>query len=119
VKVDNRGITALAHLCLAFLVILVGCNGNRSEGRQQRLNTFRQTLPEDICSAFDSIEDTSNCDRVGLLLSEARTTYPSLDAKLDSIMHAELIDSFTDSELIQFFWYYFAEPIRTGTVPEP
>ncbi|MCK5851187.1 MAG: hypothetical protein KAH23_09750, partial [Kiritimatiellae bacterium] len=101
-KIEKSRITALAVLDATFLAILVGCSNNRSEGRQERLDTFRQTLSEDIRLVFDSIENTTHCDRVGILLTEDHATYPTLDAKLDSIMHAEMIDSFSDNELIWF-----------------
>lgn len=117
--VNKCRFTALALLYLTLVVTLVGCSNSRSEGRQKRLDTFRQTLPEDIRSAFDSIEAPADCNRLGLLLTEVRGTDPELNAELDSIMHAELIDSFTDTELLWFFWYYFANAIKTGTVSEP
>ena len=104
--------------CLILLFVIVACNNNRTEGRQKRLDTFRQVLPVDICSEFDMIENLTDCRRVALLLTEAQLSDPLLNAALDSIKHAELIDLFTDTELVRFFWHYFANAIETGSVPE-
>ncbi|MGM0628694.1 MAG: hypothetical protein ACQETZ_11090 [Candidatus Fermentibacterota bacterium] len=106
-------------LGLAFLVLAIACSESRTEGRQRRLDTFRQALPTEVRTAFDSIEAEEDCEAVGELITAARASDPGVDAKLDSIMHAELIDTFTDEELAYFFWYYFAHAIETGTVPEP
>ena len=102
------------------LIVLLGCGTeSRTEGRQKRLDSFRGALPQEILSAFDSIEEEGDCEAVGRLITAARGVDPTLDAALDSIMHAELIDTFTDEELAYFFWFYFAHAIETGTVPEP
>lgn len=53
------------------------------------------------------------------MLTAARGADPALDAAMDSIMHAELIDCFSDSDLVYFFWYYFADAIEKGRIPEP
>lgn len=109
----------IVSLTLALLVFLPGCGNGRAEGRQRRLDTFREALPEDVRSAFDSIRDSVDCERVGGLLAGSRATDPCLDAKIDSIMHAELIDTFTNTDLVHFFWCHFTQAIRTGTVPTP
>lgn len=115
------GLQALPALGLALMLALTCTCGteSRAEGRQKRLDTFRRTLPADVRAAFDSLEDEEGCVEVAELLSAARSDDPALDAALDSIMHAELIDTFTDEELVRFFWRYFAHAIKTGTVPEP
>jgi hypothetical protein len=115
------GLQALPALGLALMLALTCTCGteSRAEGRQKRLDTFRRTLPSGVRTAFDSIEDEEGCAEVAALLSAARSDDAALDAALDSIMHAELIDTFSDEELVRFFWYYFAHAIETGTVPEP
>ena len=90
-----------------------------SEGRQIRLDTFRQVLPDSIRLEFDSIGDQADCTLVGELLTKARKEEPDLDSAIDSIMHEELIDSFSDAEMIHFFWFYFAYAIDNNAVPEP
>jgi hypothetical protein len=34
-------------------------------------------------------------------------------------MHAELIDCFTDDEMVHFFWLYFAFSLEGNAVPDP
>jgi hypothetical protein len=105
---------------LSVLAVLLSCGPeSRTEGRQRRLDTFRAVLPADVREAFDAIESESDCEPVGQMLTEARVTDLALDAAVDSIMDAELITEFSDTEIISFFWFYFAHAIETGTVPEP
>ncbi|MBD3278051.1 MAG: hypothetical protein GF388_07115 [Candidatus Aegiribacteria sp.] len=92
---------------------------SRIEGRQRRLDTFRMALPTEVRSSFDSIESRSDCQTTASLLEQARRSDPELDAVLDSIVHAELIDTFTDEEIVYYFWYYFDYAIETGSVRGP
>lgn len=110
----------IPRLLLAVLLVSAACGyETRTESRQRRLDTFRTFLPDSIRSAFDSIESEEDCDRVADMITSARDSDPELQARLDSIMHAELIDTFSDRDLVYFFWYYFAYAIETGSVPEP
>jgi hypothetical protein len=110
----------LALAVLPVLAILVSCGPeSRTEGRQRRLDGFRAVLPVDVRDAFDGIESEEDCDAVGLMLTDARASNPELDAAIDSLMRAELIETFSDRDIVSFFWYYFAYAIETGTVPEP
>jgi hypothetical protein len=118
-KTHRSRLLATVTLVLAMMVFLSGCGNGRAEGRQRRLDTFREALPEEVRSAFDSIGDSIDCERVGGMLAESRATDTGLDARIDSIMHAELVDAFTDTDLVHFFWYHFALAIRTGTIPNP
>jgi hypothetical protein len=105
---------------LPVFVILISCGPeSRTEGRQRRLDSFRAVLPEDIRQAFDSIDAEDGCVSVALMLSDARERDPQLNAAIDSIMQAELIETFSDRDIVNFFWFYFAHAIETGTVPEP
>lgn len=116
-----RQLTCLGTMLLLPLILMlvfVSCYDSRTEERRKRLDTFREFLPADVCTEFDSIENLTDCRRVGMLVTEARAADSVFNLALDSIKHAELIDLFTDTELVQFFWYYFAKAIRTGTVPE-
>jgi hypothetical protein len=91
----------------------------REEMRRERLDTFRAVLPPEILASFDSIESEEDCAAIGEALSQARQENPSLDAAMDSLMHAELIDTFTDAEVVHFFWLYFDYALETGTVRGP
>lgn len=106
-------------LVLAALTILSCTRESRIESRQRRLNTFRSVLPLDVRNEFDEITDRENCADVGFLLEEARTCDISVDAAIDSIVRSELIDTFSNEDIVYFFWYYFAQAIETGSVIEP
>ena len=106
-------------LVLTALTILSCSRESRIESRQKRLNTFRSVLPLDIRDEFDEIMDRGNCADVGFLLEEARACNISVDTAVDSIVRAEMIDTFSNEEIVYFFWYYFAYAIETGSVREP
>jgi len=110
--------TFLAVL-VAAAVTAAGCGSTREEMRRERLDTFRSVLPGELLAAFDAIEAETGCAAVGQMLSEARAGDPRLDAAVDSIMHAELIDTFSDVEVVTFFWLYFDHALETGTVRGP
>jgi len=111
--------SAAVFFSLAFLTVYLGCGESRLESRQARLDSFRGALPEEVLLEFDSIENEMDCHRVGALLEQRRNEDPGLDAVVDSIMHAELIDSFSNYEIVRFFWYYFAFSIAKNDVPNP
>ncbi len=96
------------------------CNTEtRAEGRLKRLDTFRASLPENVRLEFDAIEGREDCDHVGLLLEEARNDLPIFNSTLDSIVNAELIDTFSNEEIVYYFWYYFDYALETGSVRGP
>ena len=111
--------TIAVTLLLATLAALPGCGRSRAEYRQQRLETFLSVLPTDVREAFDRIEDGSDIPAVGAMLHRARQESGEVEAALDSIMAAELIPLFSDTEVVEFFWVYFDHALETGTVPEP
>ncbi len=87
--------------------------------REERLETFRQALPAEIRARFDEIGSEADCSEVGHVLAEARMRDPLLDARLDSIAHAELIDTFSETEMVSYFWTYFDRAVERGTVWGP
>lgn len=91
----------------------------RLEGRQKRLDTFRTSLPDNVRVEFDAISSREDCEYVGLLLEEARNDLWEVNSALDSIVHAELIDTFSNEEIVYYFWYYFDYAIETGSVRGP
>ena len=113
-----RGSLLPVALLGVFLSLACGPE-SRTAGRQRRLNTFRSVLPTEICQSFDAIESEEDCEAVALGLTDAISHDTEMEIAIDSIKKAELIETFTDEEIIFFFWYYFAYAIETGTVPEP
>lgn len=100
--------------------MVVSCNTEtRASGRLKRLDTFRASLPDNVRMGFDAIEGREDCEHVGLLLEEARNDLPHFNSTLDSIVNAELIDSFSNEEIVYYFWYYFDYAIETGSVRGP
>ncbi len=111
---------SLAVLLATCILLVSSCDREtRAEGRQRRLDTFRACLPDSIRDGFDAISDGDDCNEVGIMLEEARSRSPEFSAALDSIAHAELIDTFTDEEIVYFFWFYFDYAIETGSVRGP
>lgn len=106
-----------------ILCISVGvgssCRKSRAEFRAERLETFLGSLPTEVREAFESIDVIEDCAAVGRLLHDARLLSPEVDARVDSIMRAELIPLFSDTEVVEFFWVYFDRALESGTVPEP
>jgi hypothetical protein len=117
VRVPVTGLLRAASVILVALSL--ACGQSRAEGRRARLDTFREALPADVKAAFDSIASVGDCPRVGEMLAAARAADPRVDAVIDSIVHAELIDCFTDTEIVEFFWVYFDDALERGLVPEP
>ena len=109
----------VTSLVLAAALAISCQRETREESRQTRLDTFRGALPSEVRTSFDTISNEEDCTAVGLMLTEALEEDPSMAMTVDSIMHAELIDTFTDEEVVYFFWYYFAHAIETGTVRGP
>ncbi|MCD4700479.1 MAG: hypothetical protein K8S24_01340 [Candidatus Aegiribacteria sp.] len=107
-------------LFLLGILMISSCNREtRAEGRQKRLDTFRASLPDDVRTEFDAISNLEGCEHVGLLLEEARNEFQEVNSSLDSIIHAELIDTFSNEEIVYYFWYYFDYAIETGSVRGP
>jgi len=100
--------------------MIVSCSREtREESRQVRLDTFRSVLTSDLQVSFDAITSEEDCEAVGSMLTTAMEEDLTLSMAIDSIKHAELIDTFTEEEVIYFFWYYFDHAIETGTVRGP
>ncbi|RKZ05184.1 hypothetical protein DRQ25_16650 [Candidatus Fermentibacteria bacterium] len=100
--------------------MVASCNTEtRAEGRLKRLDTFRASLPDNVRMGFDAIGGREDCERVGLLLEAARIEFPEVNSTLDSIVNAELIDTFSNEEIVYYFWYYFDYAIETGSVRGP
>ncbi len=107
-------------LFLLVIFMVSSCNTEtRAEGRQKRLDTFRASLPDNVRTEFDAISGREDCEHVGLLLEGARNEFQEVNSTLDSIVNAELIDTFSNEEIVYYFWYYFDYAIETGSVREP
>lgn len=110
----------LAVLLVSGILIVSSCDREtRVESRQRRLDTFRECMPDSLRVSFDAISDEGDCVAVGIMMERAVEDSPAFSVKLDSIVHAELIDTFTAEEIVYFFWYYFDYAIETGSVRGP
>ena len=107
-------------LFLLMMFMFSSCNTEtRACGRQKRLDTFRASLPENVRVEFDAISGREDCEHVGLLLEGARNELQEVNSALDSIVNAELIDTFSNEEIVYYFWYYFDYALETGSVRGP
>ncbi|MFO8184623.1 MAG: hypothetical protein R6U39_10705 [Candidatus Aegiribacteria sp.] len=110
----------LAVLLASGILALSSCDREtRVESRRQRLDTFRECMPDSLRESFDAISGEDDCSAVAIMMERALADSPAFAAKLDSIVHAELIDTFTAEEIVYFFWYYFDYAIETGSVRGP
>ncbi len=107
-------------LFMLAILMVSSCNTEtRACGRQKRLDTFRASIPDNVRAEFDAISSSEDCEHVGLLLEGARNEFPEVNSTLDSIVNAELIDTFSNEEIVHYFWYYFDYAIETGSVRGP
>ncbi len=107
-------------LFLLVILMLSSCNTEtRACGRQKRLDTFRASLPDHIRTEFDAISGREDCEHVALLLEEARNESQEVSSTLDSILNSEFISTFSNEEIVYYFWYYFDYAIETGSVRGP
>lgn len=110
----------LAVLLVSGILVMSSCDREtRVESRRRRLDTFRECMPDSLRESFDAITGEEDCAAVGIMMERAMDDSPDFAAKLDSIVHAELIDTFTAEEIVYFFWYYFDYAIETGSVRGP
>lgn len=111
---------SLAVLLVSGILVISSCDREtRAESRRERLDTFRECMPDSLRERFDAISDEDDCAAVAVMMERYIEDSPAFAARLDSIVHAELIDTFTAEEIVYFFWYYFDYAIETGSVRGP
>jgi len=99
---------------LSFLLIIIllfsftGCQKSRVQNLQNRLDAFRNTLPQNLRAEFDSKNHEEVVKGIDSLLQvdeEFKKNFAKMKAE-------EAIDVFTPQEVVDFFKTYFVEEIE-------
>ncbi|MCK4384915.1 MAG: hypothetical protein KAW52_01500, partial [candidate division Zixibacteria bacterium] len=75
---------------------------------QERLNAFRNILPEKIREEFD----LKNYEKVVMGIDSLLQYDSSFKEKYQKLKHQELIDVFSTQEVVDFFRVYFVDEIE-------
>jgi len=95
-------------LILILLFSFISCQKTRVQNLQERLDSFRQTLPESLRAEFDAQKYdivVRGIDSLLLIDEEFKTGYEQMKDR-------ELINVFTPQEVVDFFKVYFVEEIE-------
>jgi type I restriction-modification system DNA methylase subunit len=97
---------------LCFLLILsfsfTGCQKSRVQNLQQRLDAFRNTLPQNLRTEFDS----GNYEEVVKGIDSLLQVNEGFKEDFAKMKAEEAIDVFTPQEVVDFFKTYFVEEIE-------
>ena len=99
---------------LSFLLIIIllfsftGCQKSRVQNLQQRLDAFRNTLPQNLRAEFDSKNYENVVKGIDSLL-QVDEEFKKYFAKMKA---EEVIDVFIPQEVVDFFKTYFVEEIE-------
>jgi bifunctional DNA-binding transcriptional regulator/antitoxin component of YhaV-PrlF toxin-antitoxin module len=120
---EMRGVSRVCHrrifrieckkiLCICFLLVLflltVGCEKSEVQILQERLDAFRNILPEKVREEFDS----KNYDTVVVRLDSLGEHDPIFSEKYKKLKDQELINVFSSKEVVDYFKVYFVEKIE-------
>jgi hypothetical protein len=95
-------------LTLLCLLVLVSCEKSEVQILQERLDNFRNILPQELRAEFDS----KKYDEVTRGIDSLFQSVPAFKENFERIKHDELIDIFSNREVVDFFREYFAEKIE-------
>ncbi len=93
---------------LVLFLLFVGCEKSEVEILQERLNAFRNILPEKIREEFD----LKNYEKVVMGIDSLLQYDSSFKEKYQKLKHQELIDVFSTQEVVDFFRVYFVDEIE-------
>jgi hypothetical protein len=99
---------------LSFLLIIIllfsftGCQKSRVQNLENRLDAFRNTLPENLRAEFDS----KNYEEVVKGIDSLLQADENFKTKYGQMKAEEAIDVFTPQEVVDFFKTYFVEEIE-------
>ena len=95
----------LAVLCLS---VFFSCEKSEMQILQERLDNFRNILPVELRTEFDS----KNYDRVVSGIDSLFRYVPTFKDKYVKLKHEELIDVFSTREVVDFYREYFVEKVE-------
>jgi hypothetical protein len=100
----NRYLSAILVLFLLF----VGCEKSEVEILQERLDAFRNILPEETRGEFD----LKNYEKVVTGIDSLLQYDSSFKEKYQKLKDLEAINVFSTQEVVDFFKVYFVEEIE-------
>ena len=96
-------------LAILFLFLLfVGCAKSEVEILQERLDVFRNILPEEIKEEFD----LKNYEEVVMGIDSLLQYDSSFEEKYQKLKDQEAINVFSTQEVVDFFKVYFVEKME-------
>jgi hypothetical protein len=97
--------TTLAVLCC---ILFISCEKSEIQILQERLDDFRNLLPTELRQKFDSKDYPEVTRGIDSLLQ----TEPSFKAKFEDLKHRELIDVFSNQDVVDYYREYFVEKLE-------
>ena len=99
-----------SFVCILLILVLlsVGCEKSEIQILQERLDAFRNILPEKVREEFDS----KNYERVVVGLDSLWEYDPIFSEKYQKLKDQELINVFFSKEVVDYFKVYFVEKIE-------
>ncbi len=100
----------ISILFLSALLVscFTGCQKSKIQDLTQRLDSFRDILPQDLRAKFDS----KNYPAVERGIDSLLTVDPDFKRRYEKIKDDEAINVFTSQEVVDFFKTYFVEEIE-------
>jgi len=93
---------------LALFLLFCGCEKSKVEILQERLDAFRNILPENVREEFDS----KNYEKVVMGIDSLWQNDSSFNDRYQKLKDQELINVFSTKEVVDFFKVYFVEEIE-------
>lgn len=95
-------------LVTVLLSSLAGCQKSRVQNLQERLDAFRNTLPQNLRSKFDS----KNYEEVVKGIDSLLKVDENFKTRYEQMKDKEVINVFTPEEVVDFFKTHFVEEIE-------
>lgn len=98
----------ILFLIITLLLTLPGCQKSRVQDLQQRLENFRNVLPQNLRAEFDSKNYATVVKGIDSLLAVDE----NFKQRYEKMKDNEAINVFTSQEVVDFFKTYFVEEIK-------
>ena len=95
-------------IIITLLLTLSGCQKSRLQDLQQRLDNFRNILPQNLRAEFGS----KNYDAVVKGIDSLLEVDENFKQRYEKMKDNEAINVFTSQEVVDFFKTYFVEEIE-------
>ncbi|MDP3025421.1 MAG: hypothetical protein Q8O10_07775 [candidate division Zixibacteria bacterium] len=95
-------------MIITLLLTLPGCQKSKVQDLEQRLDNFRNILPQNLRAEFDS----KNYDSVIKGLDSLLAGDENFKQRYEKMKDTEAINVFTSQEVVDFFKTYFVDEIE-------